>query len=207
MFYRILFALILGMISFRVLTSNGQPPLGKENKPTEIFGEPTNCLQPRLLIEKYGNNWSVGIDLYARTNFGKNTWLKISNRVGSKLQFWSTNGVEIPLTNSNVLAAKNLPSQTTVSDIMRGVHPTHIRGLQWWPVVGRGVATGEFYQMAGFSLQSDCGISFTNDVVLEISPLIYKVETNGAKAHLVEFPPIKMKLMANGNVQKLDINK
>jgi len=56
---------------------------------------------------------------------------------------------------------------------------------------------------ANFSLQSAFDVSFTNDVVLQITPLIYKVETNEVTAHLIEFLPIKMKLLSNGEVQKL----
>ncbi|MGA2181173.1 MAG: hypothetical protein ABSH15_16520 [Verrucomicrobiota bacterium] len=197
------FILFIGVIALKTSTTDAQSLLGKENNPVEILGEATNGLQPRLLIEKYGSDWSVEIDLYARTNFEKNAWLKITNRVGSKLQLWLTNGIELQLTNSSILAAMNLPSQTTVSNIMRGVHPSNKRGLQWWPVVGHGVAAGESYTAAGFSLQSDFDISFTNDVMLQITPLIYKVETNEVMAHLTEFPPIKMKLLSNGKVQKL----
>jgi hypothetical protein len=170
----------------------------------DFFGGPTNGLQPHLLIEKSGKNWDdwdIEIDFIAKTNFAKNTWLKITNRVGSKLQLWLTNGVELQLTNPSALAAMNLPSQTAVSNIMRNVHPSNTRGLQWWPVVQHGVVDGESYQATGFKLQSAFDISFTNDVVLQITPLIYKVETNMETAHLVEFPSVKMKLLSNGEVR------
>lgn len=176
----------------------------------EIFGEPTNNIQPEIEIQKSGTNWSdwsIGIDFIAKANFTRNTWLKITNRVGSKLQLWLTNGMELQSTNSGVLAAMNLPAQTTVSEVMHGVHPSNTRGMQWLRTNPTGVGSGDIASATTFSLQNAFDVSFTNDVVLQISPLIYKVETNGAIAHLVEFPPIKMKLMANGNVQKLDTNK
>jgi hypothetical protein len=170
----------------------------------ETWGEATNCLQPDILIEKHGVGWQIDINLYAQTNFLKNTWLKITNRIGSKLQLWLTNGMELPPTNPAVLAAMNLPSRTTVSDIMRNVHPSNTRGLQWLPVVGQGMVAGEFYTSAGFNLQSAFDVSFTNDVVLQITPLIYKVETNEITADLVEFPPIKIKLLASGEAKKIE---
>lgn len=198
-------ATLLSLAVGQEIKPNGHPNSGFGIP--EVWGDATNGLQPDILVEKSEIDWHIDIELFARTNFGKNTWLKITNRVGSKLQLWLTNGVELTITNPSALAAMNLPAQTTVSNIMHGVRPLHTRGLRWWPVVGQGVATGEFHPMTVFSLQSDGGISLTNDVVLQITPLIYKVETNGATAHLVEFPPIKMKLMANGNVQKLDASK
>ncbi|MGD0207195.1 MAG: hypothetical protein ABSC89_06285 [Verrucomicrobiota bacterium] len=113
-------------------------------------------------------------------------------------------GVELKSTNSSVLAATNLPYQTTVSNIMRGVHPSNRRGSQWLSVVGQPITAGKFYPSVTFFRLCDAfDISFTNDVVLQITPLIYKVETNEVTAHLVEFPPIKMKLLSNGEVQKL----
>jgi hypothetical protein len=168
----------------------------------EVWGEATNGLQPDILVEKLGTDWQIDIELYARTNFAKNTWHKITNRFGSKLQLWLTNGMELQSTNPSVLAAMNLPEITTVSNIMHGVRPLHTRGLQWWPVAGRGVVDGESYPTTGFNLKSAFDISPTNDYVLQITPLLYEVETNEVTAHLVEFPPIKMKLMSNGDVRK-----
>jgi len=177
--------------------------LAKGGSLYEIVGSATNGLQPHLSIEKSGKDWSVGIDLHAQTNFDKNTWLKITNRIGSKLQVWLTNGVEVTSTNQSILTAMSPLAQTTVANIMVGVRPLHTRGLQWWPVVNKAVTAGDFGPTTVFELQTDFGISFTNDIILQIAPLIYKVETNEVTAHLVEFPPIKMKLLSNGEVQKL----
>jgi hypothetical protein len=205
----ICFCLFIGVIIFKSFAADGQNAKNSEHPGggfgmPEVWGEATNGFQPDILIEKFETDWHIDIELFAQTNFEKNTWLKITNRVGSKLQLWLTNGVELKSTNSSVLAATNLPCQTTVSDIMRGVHPSNRRGSQWLSVVGQPIAAGKFYPSVTFFRLCDAfDISFTNDVVLQITPLIYKVETNGTAAHLVEFPPIKMKLLSNGKVQKL----
>jgi len=189
--------LSLVAILFGLYNSAAQPLLGKTNGPVEIAGQATNGLQPHFLVEQYKSGWSIEIDLYAQTNFEPNAWLKITNREGSKLQCWLTNGTKLSLTNPSSIAASKLPLQTTVSTILKTVRPRDRRGLQWWPVAGRAVDPGFDYPMATF------GVPFTNDVVLQIAPLIYKVDTNGVTAHLVEFPAAKLKLTSDGKVEQI----
>jgi hypothetical protein len=157
----------------------------------------TNGLEPHLLIEKNGNDWSVEIDFLAQTNFPKNTWLKITNRIGSKLQCWLTSGVELPSTNPSVVAATQLPPQTTVLDIMNSVRPSHTRGLQWLFT-----RPGSLSGVTAFNLHDVFGFSLTNDLVLQVSPLLYRVGTNGVTAYLVEFPPIRIRFASTGDVRK-----
>jgi len=194
--------LSIGVFTIEVLSVHGQNLLGKQHNPIEILGETTNYLQPHLLIEKYGADWSIEVDYLAQTNFSRNTWLKITNRIGSRLQLCLTNGMELQSTNLGVLAAMNLPSQTTVSNVLCSI-PWRWRPAQWLRTNPTGVGIGDLATSANFSLQSAFDVSFTNDVVLQITPLIYKVETNEVTAHLIEFLPIKMKLLSNGEVQKL----
>lgn len=149
------------------------------------------------------NGWEIDIALASQTNFPARTWLKVTNYVGSKLELWQTNGVQIISTNATILGAFHLPKQTKVSEILsHSFSPRNQRAYQWW-LVGHPANEWSSDYTANFMLESAFDISLTNDYVLQITPLIYKVETNGVTAHLVEFPPIKVKLMANGNVQKL----
>jgi hypothetical protein len=78
-----------------------------------------------------------------------------------------------------------------------------MRGYQWWGV-GSPVAAGEGAETARFNIEDMFKVSPTNDYILKISPLLYRVGTNGIDARLVEFPPTKVFLKANGQVEKLE---
>ena len=65
------------------------------------------------------------------------------------------------------------------------------------------VARGHTFAVPGFNLRSAFDQPFTNDVVLEITPLLYRVDTNGTTAHLVEFPPVTVELKADGGASRL----
>jgi hypothetical protein len=52
----------------------------------EIPGVGTNGLRPVVGIQRYGDDWLFQIDLIAQADFSRTTWLKITNRVGSKLR-------------------------------------------------------------------------------------------------------------------------
>jgi hypothetical protein len=184
-------------------TNHNSPPLDARNGWQHILGTTTtNELQPDIVLGYSGAGWDVEIDLIAQADIPDHTWLAISNRVGSRLKLWQTNGTPVISTNASALAAFHLPKLTTVSEARRGVYRER-RGGQW--LGGRNPVhdgTSLAYTSV-WSLQSVFDMSLTNDYVLQITPLIYKVETNEMTAHLVEFPPVKVKLMANGNVQKL----
>jgi hypothetical protein len=169
----------------------------------DIWGEAANGLKSCVTVDK-NKDWYFYMDYVAQADFPAHTWLNITNRVLSKLELWQTNGMQVLSENPDVLDAFHLPKQTTVSEIMHhSVMPRSHCAYQWW-LVGRPVSKGTRYGSGGISLQSAFDVSFTNDYVLKITPLIYKVETNEITAHLVEFPPVKIKLMADGNIQKLE---
>jgi hypothetical protein len=176
--------------------------LDARNHWREFLGEPTNGLQSYVSVSTYGKNWYFELGFLAQTNFSGTTWLKITNTTGSKLELWRTNGIQISSTNPDVLAAMHLPEQAAVSEISN-FHPRQGRVYQWW-TVGRPIRAGMQYASASFDLQRAFDISLTNDMVLQVTPLIYKVETNEVKANLVEFPPIKVKLKSNGHVQQIE---
>jgi len=163
-----------------------------------ICGQASYGLQPLLVVEQLDANWWLRIYYEAQTNFPEYTWLKITNSVGAKLQVWLTNGTELKSRDADVLSAMVLPRESTVADIMRGT-PGGLsrRGMQWMAT-----DAGHPNAASGFRMEEAFDISITNDLILTVTPLIYKVETNRVTAHLVEFAPIKIKLTADGKVQK-----
>jgi len=175
-------------------------PTSNEGNWRQISGEATNGLQPNLLILKEAANWSFEIDYIAQTNFPENTWLKVTNRVGSKLELL-LDGKKIQLNDAAALAAMSLPAQTTVSNIMKTLHHREHPWL-WLRFGSRSPIAGESAAATTFDLKQAFGISFTNNVVLQLTPLLYRVDSNIQTARLVEFPPIKLKLLSNGDVKK-----
>jgi len=143
----------------------------------------------------------LSIHFIAMTNVVRYSWLKITNQVGSKVRLWKTNGVEVPLKDSSALAAWKLPLQTTVSNIMEVV-PYRRRGDQWWSYGWAQPGNASFaYE---FILQPLFGIPITNDVIVELSPLIYKANMTNQDVQLIEFPPIRFKVKGNGDIEKVD---
>lgn len=164
---------------------------------------PTNGLRPSVHFGRSDTGWEVFVSYVAQIDFPARAWIKTTNRVGSKLELWQTNGVRIVSTNSDVLAAFHLPKQTTVAEIIsHSVYPRHMRGYQWWKT-GLPVRAGSGGDTAPFTLGSAFTISMTNDYVLKMSPLLYKVDTNAVNAQLVEFPPVKLKLKSDGHVEEI----
>ena len=164
-------------------------------------GEAMLGLQPRIFIGASRSYWTIDIDYIAKTDVPSYAWIQVTNRVGSKLRLWLTNGVEVIPKSSDALGALRLPALTTVSNIMAGSWMRGSRAGQW--LMHWGAKAGEDQQAGHCLLGTAFGMAFTNDVVLEITPLLYRVETNRITAHLVEFPPIKVKLFSNGTVQEI----
>jgi hypothetical protein len=175
----------------------------------EIQGAATNFLQPSLIVQNLGTNWYFELDFLAQTNFPQNAWLKITNRAASRLELWTIGGVKIPSRNPDTLGAWQLPTETTVSEIMSGVQQ-RLRVRQWLLFGlnkdGSYTTINHSAAVPNFDLGSAFDVSMTNDLILSITPLLYKVDTNLQSAHLTEFPPIKLKLLTNGNVQKIEGN-
>ena len=178
--------------------------LDARNAEQAISGDPTNGLQPDIILGRSGEGWNVFISLRARDDIPGFTWLAITNHVGAKVELCRTSGVRVLSKNADIVNAFHLPKRTTVSEVMHGGYPRDRRGLQWWRAGNPAGAGSTSPYMQRWVLQSAFDMSPTNDYVLRISPLLYKVETNVVTAHLVEFPPISIKLTADGHVQQID---
>ena len=194
------------MVSALVLTAVAMPhPASAQGTPPafqDIWGCETNGLQPCLVLDRTPTNWYIAIEFFTLTNFPNYTWLKVTNRVGSRLQLSLTNGVPVGSPSKDLVQAARLPLQTTVPEIMKAVERSR-RGLQWMRMTPRALANERrTAAQTTFDLASAFGMPFTNDVLLRITPLSYRV-TNGTNARLIEFPPIKLKLEASGSVEHI----
>jgi hypothetical protein len=165
-----------------------------------IWGEATNGLQPYVDADKEGTEWHVEIDFYARTNFPKNAWLKTTNRLGSTLVLVLPDGTEINSTNPFAAGVDQFPSQTTVSNIWQKV-PHFERIHLWLPLSLDAAVPGDSGAAANFALWGAFPFPITNDVVLKVTPLLYRIDSDIQTAHLVTFPTISMSLLTNGTVK------
>ena len=165
----------------------------------EVDGSNTNGAQPYVQIWTSSNKWQIEVGFIFTTNFPGHTWLKITNHVGAKLELWQTNGVKIISKNTDVRDALRLPKHTLSTEILQHSGRPKGTGAYQWLEAGFTIPDGDQIITADFSLSSAFDVAFTNDYVLNISPLIYKVETNLYSAHLVEFPPFKIRLNADGS--------
>ncbi|MGP8199559.1 MAG: hypothetical protein ACLQU4_08680 [Limisphaerales bacterium] len=188
---RILIFICIGLIIFQ-----------KSVAQTSISGPASNGLQPIIELNGGGGDWFIEIDLLAKQNFSRSTWLRITNRVGAKIRGWNTNGVEMPMIDRSALAALTLPTENTVSNVMHGVERSR-QGLQWWRTNLKGVTSGKRYPTTTFHLAKLFGVPLTNDIILSLAPLIYKVDSQTEIAHLIEFPAVRLHLKTDGTVEKL----
>jgi len=167
----------------------------------EIWGQPTNGLRPVLYLQRGSGEWNLNLDFLFQTNFPRHAWLRTTNRVGALLHLWPASGTELPVRSRDALDALNLPRETTVSDVMRGVHPASWRGNQWLQTGFDESPAGEVAGLGGYSLASVFGTTITNQALLSLTPLAYRVAPDGKAARLVQFPEIRVRLLPDGNVQ------
>jgi hypothetical protein len=201
-----IYSVVLGtLVTYAALGADGQVTnaAATAGNMHEIQGEATDDLQPIVLVSKQQFNWDFGVDFAGPTNVQIGTWLKITNRVGSKLELWQNDGQKLDAKDNDALAAMRLPVKTTVSEATAGIN-RRWRGGQWLRLPKRLQRNGKkmLVNTGVFNLTKVYGISFTNEVVLKLTPLLYKADTNDM-VRLVEFPPITLKLLTNGDVQKV----
>jgi hypothetical protein len=198
----------IGMLALGLFPGDGQAQQRTTSSvgqtgPVEVFGQASEGLKPSIFARKQGLEWSFDLEFFAQSNFSRFAWLRITNHAGSTLQLSESDGTQLHSTNADILAAMQLPADTSVSNILNGV-PWRARGGQWMRTRLAGSRVGESGRGAHFSLLSAFGIPATNDFVISISPLLYRVGTNGATATLVQFEAITLKLLTNGNVEALN---
>lgn len=169
----------------------------------DMLGDTTNDLQPILSVQQNGAQVTIAIDFLAHRDFDKYAWLKIPNHVGATLDLRRTNGEAISLKNREAITARDLPKDTTVSNIMERVRPSSWAGMQWWKTGIRGTVAGETQGAATFVLNDEFNLNPTDDCVLTVAPLMYRVNTNLVTARLVEFPPIQIRISTNGVIEKI----
>jgi len=169
----------------------------------EVLGEESNHLTSSILLEKTRDDWSVEIRFTPTTNFAQDTWLLPTSPFNAKLVLWGSNGKEFPL-RDRARRAMELADKTTVSNSWRNIDLSR-RGAK--NVLG---IAGLYFQVSDFGLRSAFDFPLNQDVVLQIAPVMYRplpnqehIEFTRQIVQLVEFPPIRVKLESNGNVEQL----
>lgn len=196
------FLILVSLCGCLVASAESQAPSRSPRPFNEILGPPADGLRPSITFTRLNDQWIIQTTFIALEALRPNSWLKTTNRVGAKLKLTSNDGRTIPLVDSSAAAAWNLPVQANVSDIMAGVKRGQ-RVLLWWPASSRTTAAGKKFPAAVFDL-SCFESAITNDVKLEMTPLMYKVEANHKTAHLVDFPPVRVELKTNGSLTQLE---
>lgn len=160
-------------------------------------GVTTDGLLPIILTSTPVTNLEITISFTVESNIPGYHWLKITNEVGAKIRLWKTNGVEVPLKDASANAAWGLPLKTTVSNVMKGIAPER-RAQLWW--ASAEPTPSKTYYGYSFLLEPLFGIRLTNDVILDLRPLMYQASRSNLNVQLVEFPPIKITVKPNGDI-------
>jgi len=187
-----------------------------------IYGRPKGDVRSVVTLSQ-GWNWDTCV--YFRSTRPDSTndwWLGVTNRIGCQLHLWGSDGSEIYSKKPDVSAAFHVPKQATMSNIL--VYIRHSRGRQipehLW-IDPDGVSQAYRFQLGDLFL-----MQFSQEYLLEITPMLYKarinmlqikalqaqkvsnvqinVLINQTPADLVEFPPLILKLLTNGNVVSLE---
>lgn len=193
--YRYLNSLLFVLVLFVTSMLNAQSKTN-DIDPDLLTVNAIKTLQPKVNCLKNGDDWEICVQFTPITHYERYTWMRTANPFGAQLQLCFTNGVQCQPTNPKVIDAFKLPFFTTVSNAMRGV-PWETRTGQWpWK--------DSAFQSTSFYLKSAFNIQLTNDVYLQIVPLMYKENTNNQTAWLVNFAPIRVELKTNGDVEKIE---
>jgi hypothetical protein len=202
-----------------------QPDLGRRNSGAKkaeasstIWGNSTSGLQPFVNCEFYTESgwnysqggghytqsgWNICVGFNAQLDFPSRTWLKVTNQVWAKLKLFYTNGTELISKSSDLRNAFYIPIRTTVEEIRFHTSYGKNRRAYQWLNVGDAVTAGYMESTGDFDLGLAFNMPTTNDYLLKVSPLIYKVETNLVDVHLIEFPEIRILLKSNGSGEQV----
>jgi len=163
--------------------------LPAESTLQKIEGVEAGGLEPCVYLYKvpasYG--WEVDVAVCAKVEALHSQFFKVPNHVGSKVQIWSANGSEVLSNDRDLIASAHLPKETG-----------HIGNLE-----ALYLSDGLMTSIAAFGLQDLFNIVLSNNCVLQITPLVYELDTNSNIAHMVDFQPILIRLHTDGTVEKL----
>jgi hypothetical protein len=177
-----------------------------------IEGESTNGLKPVLMIEQYGHGsfpeWMASVNFRIESGFGSNRWLQVTNDARGEVHLWSATGKEYLLMRGSARNAFILPAKTTVSNVMQSLAHNRGRGMLWLAGGAQMFRTNTMLPGFTYRIADLFGIQTTNELLFEVRPLLYKVDTNhpsvpvpNRTASLVEFPAIRVLLHTNGTVE------
>ncbi len=153
-------------------------------------------LRPDLAITRCGSDWRFEIQFLSMTNSPYHTWLRITNHLGANLTLQSSSGTYWPRVSEEATQIAELPKSGSVSQLLSLT--TELPGLLQWLSTDTGLATS-----TEFRLSDAFEGPFTNQFVIQIDPLLYKVGPDST-AHLVNFGLIKLRLDPRGTILPLD---
>ena len=108
------------------------------------------------------------------------------NNLGSKVRPWLQNGEEVVSHDADVKLADNYPKELTNLSQLDHLYMGESHAIS----------------IAAFGSRAPFDIALTNDAIFQVTPLIYKLDTNTHIAHLVDFQPIRIKLNTKGTTQQ-----
>jgi hypothetical protein len=190
----VVFAVVLILLWSECFADQGQDADPRDF----IWGTSTNGLRPRIFVEKGPLDWHISIDFLFETNFPQHSWLRSTNRQGARIEL---SRAEAPPDIIATTPASQFPQTTTVAEVMRQVVPQSVRGLQWLQSGFVESRVGDLAFSASFGLGKSLNLQITNDVVVRLIPVAYRVDPDMQRARLVEFPAITLKLQKDGRVE------
>ncbi len=171
----------------------------------DIEGKEDHGLRPDFLIQRNGSDWYIVEYMEIVTNSDRYTWLIPVDPFNAVLTLSDLDGTSLAA-KKRAIAALSLPRLTTISNALRNLESSD-RGYQWAAGVGH---VGDEFQIAAFPLSAAFEIPHERNLVLSVSPLMYRQFTNasvldgGSMVRLVEFPALNLLLKTNGDVEKLE---
>jgi hypothetical protein len=178
-----------------------------------IYGRPKGDVLPVSCLSQDGN-WDVCVYFTSTRPVSNDWWLCVTNKIGCQLHLWESDGSELHSKKSYVSAAFHLAKQATMSSLFEYLR--HQRSgpmlMEHLRIDPDGVSQAYEFQLGDlFPMQ------FDHEYLLQVTPMLYKartnvlqvksvndVVTNRTLADLVEYPPLILKLLTNGNVVSLE---
>jgi hypothetical protein len=198
--------LFVGTVSF-ILVAN---LFGDITEP--IQGKVKDDLRPSFVLNK-NRNWSVYVYFSSTRPIKEEWWLcVVSNRIGCQLRLWAEDGALIGSEHSAVDDAFHIAGKAKIPNLLQGIK--HAPGPRMMPRLW--IAPDAVTEVYSFSLAELFPMVANKSFTLEIAPMLYKADVNPQDlpsrdpvsdritAHLVDFPPLYLKLLTNGAVISVD---